>query len=111
MLGATPPPYDLSELKEEVAVIHKKPPAMGFRVLPALPPPYKKEDDNLNWVRWSSGINIPTDAVLAGTDTDLSNLYVGRAFHNGDLLPAKVNPSKQCAYISYHGQEILKTDV
>lgn len=49
-------------------------------------------------------------AVRAGKDADGSNIYVGRAFHEGDMLPAKVIPDKNAAYISYGGEEIPKTE-
>jgi len=51
---------------------------------------------------------IPGGAVHAGNDTDGSPIYVGRAFHEGDSVVAKVIPSKQACYIAYNGQEILK---
>lgn len=35
---------------------------------------------------------------------------MGRAFHEGDMIPAKVIPSRQVAYISYGGAEIPKHD-
>lgn len=35
-------------------------------------------------------------------------MYIGRAWHEGDQLPAKVIPSKQACYISYDGEEIPK---
>lgn len=82
------------------------------QVLPPLPPPYKKEiedDNNVIWITWKSD-NVPRDAIYAGVDTDLTTLYVGRCFHNGDLLPAKVNISKACAYVSFNGHEVLKED-
>jgi Protein of unknown function (DUF3421) len=48
------------------------------------------------------------NAVLAGNDSDCSPIYVGRASHEGDLLPANVIPSRQAAYVGYRGQEISK---
>lgn len=51
-----------------------------------------------------SGI-VPTTALLAGHDIDGTRIYVGRAFHEGDWLPAKVIPEKQVAYVSYGGAE------
>lgn len=39
--------------------------------------------------------------VRAGIDVDNEVIYVGRAFHEGDMLPAKVIPSKNAAFISY----------
>lgn len=38
------------------------------------------------------------------------NIYVGRAFHDGDLLPAKVIPDKGIAYVSYGGAEHAVSD-
>lgn len=43
-----------------------------------------------------------------GHDTDGSEIYAGRAYHLGDMIPAKVIPSKQVAYIAYGGEEIVK---
>lgn len=42
---------------------------------------------------------LPKDAVVGGRDTDGSLIYVGRAQHEGDLLPCKVLPSKQVGYV------------
>lgn len=46
--------------------------------------------------------------MLGGHDTDGSQIYVGRASHEGDLVPCKVIPSKQAAYVSHGGSEIAK---
>lgn len=35
-------------------------------------------------------------------------MYIGRVWHEGDQLPAKVVPSQQACYISYDGLEIAK---
>lgn len=60
--------------------------------------------------RWerTHGSHILPGTIHAGTDVDGDAIYVGRAFHEGDLLPAKVIPSKNCAYVSYGGEEIVK---
>lgn len=59
------------------------------------------------WQYISAGNVFPYDkAVRAGRDADGSTLYVGRAFHEGDMLPAKVNPSLGIAYVSYGGAEV-----
>lgn len=50
------------------------------------------------------------DAVVAGHDIDGATIYVGRAFHEGDMIPAKVIPSKNVAYIPYNCEEIPKYD-
>lgn len=38
--------------------------------------------------------------LCGGTDSDGSQIYVGRALHNGIFVPAKIMPEKQEAYIS-----------
>lgn len=48
------------------------------------------------------------NAVYAGNDVDGSAIYVGRAFHEGDQIPAKVIPSKNSAYVPHNGQEVTK---
>lgn len=50
------------------------------------------------WVGSSAYGPPPPNAVVAGNDSDGSIVYVGRSFHDGDQLPAKVIPSKQVAY-------------
>jgi hypothetical protein len=60
------------------------------------------------WVQSSAHSPCPMGAHVAGNDTDGSPIYIGRAFHEGDQIPAKVIPSKQIAYICYAGQEIPK---
>uniref|UniRef100_A0A1A9WVZ0 Uncharacterized protein n=1 Tax=Glossina brevipalpis TaxID=37001 RepID=A0A1A9WVZ0_9MUSC len=59
------------------------------------------------WVA-SSGHEIVAGSVLAGKDADGDDIYVGRAYHGNNLLPAKVIPRKGCAFISYGGQEHIK---
>lgn len=51
---------------------------------------------------------LPRDAVLGGRDSDGSPIYVGRSPHDGALLPCKVLPTKQAAYVSTDGMEISK---
>lgn len=63
------------------------------------------------WVPTSRFAPLPDGAILAGHDQDGTQIYVGRAGHHGDLLPAKVLPSKQAAYVAYGGQEILKDEI
>lgn len=61
-----------------------------------------------NWVP-STPNYTPPGAVVAGHDTDRTVIYVGRAMHNGEMLPAKFIPSKSCAYVCYAGFEHNKT--
>lgn len=49
---------------------------------------------------------LPPNAVRAGQDSDGTVIYVGRAQHEGDLIPCKVLPTKRAAYVSYSGKEV-----
>lgn len=64
----------------------------------------------MNWVssQFTSHGGVPPNAVHAGRDIDGSAIYVGRSYHNGDLLPAKVIPSRNVAYVPYSGEEVAK---
>ncbi|XP_001999760.2 uncharacterized protein LOC6573694 [Drosophila mojavensis] len=57
------------------------------------------------WLHYSHGA-VPQDAVVAGHDADGDTIFIGRAFQNNDLLPAKVIPNKGKAYVAYGGNEI-----
>ncbi|CAG2064308.1 unnamed protein product, partial [Timema podura] len=61
------------------------------------------------WVQSSMG-QIPDGAVWAGKDGDGSDIFVGRAFHEGDFVPGKVIPSAGGAFIAYGGEEHSKFD-
>lgn len=52
--------------------------------------------------------SIPPGALRVGTDADGEEIYAGRAPHEGDILPAKVIPSKNACYVCYGGEEVLK---
>lgn len=55
------------------------------------------------------GDAFPYDsAIRAGTDADGSPIYAGRAYHEGDNVPAKVIPDKNVAYVCFGGEEIAK---
>lgn len=62
------------------------------------------------WVNRSAGQNLPETAVTGGRDIDGSTIYVGRAFHDGDMIPAKVIPDKNIAYVCHNGEEHQKHD-
>lgn len=53
------------------------------------------------------GSPFPENALQGGFDIDGSKIYVGRAWYNGDLIPAKVIPDKDAAYIAYGGEEMF----
>lgn len=57
-----------------------------------------------------SSVIVKFPAIRAGRDADGCNIFVGRAYHENDLLPAKVIPDKQMAFVSFDGAEIPKTE-
>jgi hypothetical protein len=60
-----------------------------------------------SWISYDVHAPIMADAIKAGHDSDGTSIYVGRAYYGGELIPAKVLPDKQAAYISYDGGEHL----
>ncbi|KAL1450990.1 hypothetical protein WDU94_003292, partial [Cyamophila willieti] len=59
------------------------------------------------WVRCHHG-QIRNDAVKVGIDANEGNLYIGRAWHEGDLLPAKIAPSLGRSFVSWGCAEHTK---
>ncbi|XP_055632149.1 uncharacterized protein LOC129771995 [Toxorhynchites rutilus septentrionalis] len=59
------------------------------------------------WVWASASGPFPPNMVEGGQDSDGCPIYVGRANHAGDVVPAKVIPQKNAAYIAHGGEEIL----
>ncbi|XP_073833197.1 uncharacterized protein [Musca autumnalis] len=53
----------------------------------------------------------PANAVVAGCDSDGSAIYVARAEHNGQMLPAKFIPHRREAYVASEGKQIRKSDI
>lgn len=52
---------------------------------------------------------IPNGSLVAGhSETNQETLYVGRAYHDGCLVPGKVQPSHKCCYIPYLDGEVCK---
>lgn len=48
---------------------------------------------------------MPMRAVLAGIDSDGGNVYVGRAKHDGTLMPGKVVSTHKACYVACGDQE------
>ncbi|KAG8242533.1 hypothetical protein J6590_063646 [Homalodisca vitripennis] len=59
------------------------------------------------WVPSEGGV-IPPNAVLGGFDNE--NLYVGRAQHEGGVIPGKVLSSHGVCYVAWGGAEHGKQD-
>lgn len=52
---------------------------------------------------------IPVGAVEGGySEYYLERLYVGRVYHNGYVIPGKVQPSHKVCYVCFEGKEIAK---
>ncbi|XP_033336870.1 natterin-4 [Megalopta genalis] len=62
------------------------------------------------WIPRTKSDGVPDKAVVGGRDCDGTTIYVGRAYHEGDMLPAKVIPEKNVAYVCYNGEEHAKYD-
>jgi len=56
------------------------------------------------WVGASHG-SVPEGAIRAGHDKDGGSLYIGRAFYESDILPAKIAPNHGAAFVAHGGQE------
>lgn len=59
-----------------------------------------------SWLPFSTGRPLPPNPCYVGNDSDGSPMYIGRVKHCGDILPAKVIPTKNIAYVSHGGREI-----
>jgi len=71
-------------------------------------PPSRPGVKSYYWVDTFSHGGVPSTAIHGGHDIDGTQIFVGRAFHEGDWLPAKVIPSKSVAYVAYGGGEHAK---
>ncbi|XP_011504091.1 PREDICTED: C3 and PZP-like alpha-2-macroglobulin domain-containing protein 8 isoform X2 [Ceratosolen solmsi marchali] len=67
-------------------------------------------DDQLSSIIWSDvkGGVLPPGAVVGGEDDE--PLYIGRANHEGALLPGKVKFSHGVCYVAWGGLEHTKTE-
>jgi len=61
-----------------------------------------------SWVAAEAG-NVPEGAVVSGFDNG-QDLYVGRASHEGELIPGKLLPAHGVVYIPWGGLEIAKEE-
>jgi len=62
------------------------------------------------WTRWPTPHADRHMMISIGRDLDGMNLVIGRAMHQGDMLPAKVKPDHGVAYVCYGGAEHMKHD-
>lgn len=66
----------------------------------------------MNWVASTLGAPLPVNAIVGGRQISGRTIYVGRACHEGAMLPAKVIPdaSERHTHVSYDGKEFAKQD-
>ncbi|XP_017790688.1 PREDICTED: uncharacterized protein LOC108572874 isoform X4 [Habropoda laboriosa] len=77
---------------------------------PSAPPRQPAEYVEVGKVCWvdATGGMLPPAAVEGGKDDE--TLYVGRAYHEGALLPGKVKPGHSVCYVAWGGGEHGKSD-
>jgi len=73
----------------------------GFRT------PQQNAQNLTEWLPSSAG-RVPHNAFRAGFDMEQRPLYICRAWHENDLIPGKVVPSRITAYVSHGGKEHCK---
>lgn len=61
------------------------------------------------WLDMTGG-DVPANAVPGGMDVSGESLFVGRARHEGALLPGKIVPSHGCCYVPWGGAEHAKQE-
>lgn len=77
------------------------------------PPPHHhhhqpRYNSGYKWVSCVAGQPLPHTAVSGGRDIDGTEIFVGRAEHQNEMIPAKVIPQKDVAYVCHGGQEHMK---
>ncbi|RWS25806.1 uncharacterized protein B4U80_06829 [Leptotrombidium deliense] len=70
----------------------------------------KKYRPVAEWVTAGGGWVPPGEAVTGGFDVSGENIYVGRAQHEGEVIPGKVVASHGCCYVAYGGREHRKEE-
>lgn len=65
----------------------------------------KKNLAAYSWAPSTVHSTLPPGALYAGSDSDGTQIFVGRTFFQGDQLPCKIIPNKNAAYVSYDGGE------
>lgn len=69
---------------------------------------FQQEMTYYKWVRWNGQVGTPPDALIGGHEEDGTPVYVGRARHLNDILPANIMPEKQMAIVPYGCEEHFK---
>lgn len=56
------------------------------------------------WITSANG-ELPAGAVIGGNRSDGGKYYIGRATHEGCLVPGKIHPENGCIYVPWGGKE------
>lgn len=59
-----------------------------------------------SWIPMHEGAEIPPNAMPGGQTSEGEPLFIGRANHEGTITVGKVQPSHNCCYIPYGGEEL-----
>jgi len=63
-----------------------------------------KHPECFDWIH-ATGDEIPPGAVHGGVDENDEPLYIGRAWHEGCLIPGKIVKAHACCYVPWGGAE------
>jgi len=53
---------------------------------------------------------LPSTAVQGGQDSTRETFYVGRTQYRGEIISGRIQPSEDCCYSSYGGNEVKSAD-
>uniref|UniRef100_A0A336ML91 CSON003397 protein n=1 Tax=Culicoides sonorensis TaxID=179676 RepID=A0A336ML91_CULSO len=67
-----------------------------------------KPSDGPGWIK-CDGKELPGNAVVGGEYSGVP-LYVGRALHDGSLIPGKINPNTATCFVGWNGNEFEKDE-
>ncbi|XP_058835418.1 uncharacterized protein LOC131692407 [Topomyia yanbarensis] len=70
----------------------------------------QKQSVGGKWVPAETKGSIPPGALIAGNDSDGTQIYLGRVYRHGLVLPAKVIPRKQMCHTGDEGLEFDMTE-
>ncbi|XP_049542705.1 uncharacterized protein LOC125955608 [Anopheles darlingi] len=68
------------------------------------------DDGEYKWIHWKKDRSFPENILRAGMDVGGQAIYLGRVYHDGHKLPAKVIPVVERIYTSFDGIEYQKDD-
>lgn len=58
------------------------------------------------WIDWAVDKGLPPRALYVGSENDGTPIYIGRTWHNNNLAPVKIVPSREIASICDGNKEV-----